>query len=124
MAVRYEPKGMALQYAALACNLYRGCQHGCRYCFAPNCLFMPLERFHADGIPTEGVPSKSVTIRTRIAASNSVTLLLLRLQSVWLLPRSEGIMRDGQHEKSACQPLAIGCYFGTAQLYMCEPLAT
>jgi len=40
MAVIYEPKGMALEYAPLACNLYRGCQHGCRYCYAPNCLFM------------------------------------------------------------------------------------
>lgn len=51
MAVIYRPAGMALEYAPLACNLYRGCQHGCRYCYAPNCLFMSRERFHAAATP-------------------------------------------------------------------------
>lgn len=55
MAVIYEPKGMALEYAPLACNLYRGCQHGCRYCYAPNCLFMSRERFHAAATPRPGI---------------------------------------------------------------------
>lgn len=32
----YEPKGRAREYAALACNLYRGCDHGCTYCYAPS----------------------------------------------------------------------------------------
>ena len=30
----YTPKGPALEYAPLACNLYRGCAHGCLYCYA------------------------------------------------------------------------------------------
>ena len=29
----YEPTGMAKEYSNLACNIYKGCQHGCRYCF-------------------------------------------------------------------------------------------
>ena len=35
MKIIYEPKGKALEYAPLACNLYKGCPHGCRYCFGP-----------------------------------------------------------------------------------------
>ncbi|MEN6548496.1 MAG: radical SAM protein [Armatimonadia bacterium] len=38
MPVIYEPKGMALEYAELAANLYRGCSHACRFCYAPSVL--------------------------------------------------------------------------------------
>ena len=30
----YEPTKEALEYSDLACNIYKGCQHGCRYCFS------------------------------------------------------------------------------------------
>lgn len=55
MAVIYEPKGMAREYAPLACNLYRGCLHGCRYCYAPGCLFMRPEEFWARSTRRPGV---------------------------------------------------------------------
>ena len=32
----YEPTGPALEYSALACNIYKGCEHGCLYCFGKN----------------------------------------------------------------------------------------
>ena len=32
----YEPKGPAREYSPLACNIYKGCEHGCRYCFGKN----------------------------------------------------------------------------------------
>lgn len=35
MCIIYEPKGKALEYSPLAANLYRGCSHGCRYCYVP-----------------------------------------------------------------------------------------
>ena len=35
MKIIYQPKGKALEYAPLACNLYKGCPHGCRYCYGP-----------------------------------------------------------------------------------------
>jgi DNA repair photolyase len=31
----YAPKGQAGEYSALACNPYRGCGHGCAYCYVP-----------------------------------------------------------------------------------------
>jgi DNA repair photolyase len=34
MSIIYEPKGRAREYAALACNVYNGCDHRCKYCYA------------------------------------------------------------------------------------------
>lgn len=39
----YKPKGRALEYAPLACNLYMGCTHGCKYCYAPGCVRRSLK---------------------------------------------------------------------------------
>ena len=38
MSIIYEPCGMAKEYSPLACNLYVGCSHCCRYCYAPHTL--------------------------------------------------------------------------------------
>lgn len=45
MRAIYEPKGAAREYAPLALNLYRGCAHRCRYCYAPACLRMDRAEF-------------------------------------------------------------------------------
>lgn len=34
----YEPKGRAREYSPLALNYYKGCTHGCRYCYVPNMI--------------------------------------------------------------------------------------
>ncbi|MDP2799670.1 MAG: radical SAM protein [Deltaproteobacteria bacterium] len=51
MNVVYEPKGRAREYSELACNLYRGCTHGCRYCYAPACMRTTGEKWHAMAEP-------------------------------------------------------------------------
>ena len=38
MSVIYAPSGMAKEYSPYACNLYIGCTHCCRYCYAPHTL--------------------------------------------------------------------------------------
>lgn len=55
MKAIYEPRGMAREYAALACNLYRGCSHGCLYCYAPSCLQRKREVFHSEVSARPGI---------------------------------------------------------------------
>lgn len=43
--VIYEPKGKAREYCELAINLYRGCGHGCSYCYSPSVLRLTKENF-------------------------------------------------------------------------------
>lgn len=45
MSVIYEPKGKAREYGELALNLYKGCAHGCTYCYAPAATRTGLEVF-------------------------------------------------------------------------------
>jgi len=55
MKAIYRPSGRALEYAPLAANLYRGCNHGCLYCYAPRALKTGREEFHANPQPREGI---------------------------------------------------------------------
>ncbi len=45
MRIIYEPRGRALEYAPLAASLYRGCAHGCRYCYVPASTRTTPEKF-------------------------------------------------------------------------------
>jgi DNA repair photolyase len=53
--VIYEPAGRAREFAALAANLYRGCAHGCLYCYAPQVIKLKREEFVAGARPRENV---------------------------------------------------------------------
>ena len=44
----YEPKGKAREYGDLALNIYSGCPHSCKYCFAPNVAHKAKEVFHSN----------------------------------------------------------------------------
>jgi DNA repair photolyase len=41
----YEPRGRAHEYADLACNIYKGCDHACVYCYAPSATYMQRPDF-------------------------------------------------------------------------------
>jgi DNA repair photolyase len=47
----YAPSGQAGEYAALAANPYRGCGHGCAYCYVPLVLKMQRREFDAGAVP-------------------------------------------------------------------------
>jgi len=50
-SIIYAPRGQAGEYAPLATNPYRGCGHGCAYCYVPNVLRMPRAEFDAGATP-------------------------------------------------------------------------
>ena len=55
MNVVYEPKGRAREYSELACNLYRGCTHGCRYCYAPATMRTTGVKWHGQAEPRKDI---------------------------------------------------------------------
>lgn len=50
----YAPAGQAGEYAPLAANPYRGCGHGCVYCYVPGVLKMKRTEFDAGAVPRDG----------------------------------------------------------------------
>lgn len=56
--ILYSPSGRAGEYASkgLACNIYNGCVHGCRYCYVPGISRTPREKFHAQSCPAKNDP--------------------------------------------------------------------
>lgn len=38
MSAIYQPKGKAREYSPLALNYYKGCNHGCLYCYVPGMM--------------------------------------------------------------------------------------
>jgi len=58
MSIIYEPKGRAKEYCELAANLYRGCGHGCKYCYAPAATRADREKFYREPQPRKDVISK------------------------------------------------------------------
>lgn len=47
----YAPKGQAAEYAPLAANPYRGCGHGCAYCYVPLVTKQPRPEFDDGAVP-------------------------------------------------------------------------
>jgi len=76
MQVIYQPKGRAAEYADLAANLYRGCSHGCKYCYAPRVLrIKDRDQFDA------AVPRKDVIKQLRKDAAKYANTPLRVLMS-------------------------------------------
>jgi DNA repair photolyase len=55
MGIIYTPRGRAQEYSPLAANLFSGCVHGCKYCYAPACLRRKPEDFHGKTIVRKDV---------------------------------------------------------------------
>jgi DNA repair photolyase len=47
----YAPAGQAGEYAPLAANPYRGCGHGCLYCYVPLVTKQDRKEFNAGAVP-------------------------------------------------------------------------
>jgi DNA repair photolyase len=53
--VIYPPAGQAGEYAPLALNIYRGCGHGCSYCYAPAAIHVKRPVFDAGALPRKDI---------------------------------------------------------------------
>jgi DNA repair photolyase len=54
----YAPKGQALEYSALAANPYRGCGHGCKYCYVPLITRQDRKEFDSGAVMRDGFLDK------------------------------------------------------------------
>lgn len=55
MTMIYTPRGKAREYSPLALNLYLGCTHACKYCYAPGCMQKTREAYYAKPAPRSKV---------------------------------------------------------------------
>jgi len=55
MRVIYQPQGRAAEYGKLAGNIFHGCGHGCRYCYAPGFLHIDQDEFRKNPYPRANI---------------------------------------------------------------------
>lgn len=55
MPIIYKPLGPAGEYAELAMNIYTGCTHGCRYCYAPSVVRKSKKQYFRAASPKKDV---------------------------------------------------------------------
>lgn len=55
MSIIYEPSGKAREYSPLAANFYDGCDHGCKYCYAPGIRRIPRNDYAATVAPRKDI---------------------------------------------------------------------
>ena len=74
----YAPNGQAGEYAPLATNPYRGCGHGCAYCYVPLITHQHRKEFDAGAIPrrdfldvlrADALKYKTVGVRAQVMLS-------------------------------------------------------
>jgi DNA repair photolyase len=100
MQAIYEPRGAAREYAPLACNLYRGCVHGCRYCYSPATLRMSREEFHGSSRPRPGILEALEKDARRLVSSRPVGMpyVLLCFTSDPYPPSASGFVAPKQDD--------------------------
>lgn len=76
-SVIYETRGRAREYCELAINLYTGCPHGCRYCYAPGITRRKREAFHSESAPRVTVDEIQVSAASREGEKRPVLLCFM-----------------------------------------------
>lgn len=90
----YEPKGRAREYAALACNVYRGCDHACTYCYAPDATFRQREAFSRPNVRNGFLASlEKEAVKVPRLASGDRVLLSFTCDPYQHLDQEAGITR-------------------------------
>ncbi|MBO5103242.1 MAG: radical SAM protein [Clostridia bacterium] len=55
MSIIYRPSGMAREYSPYALNIYMGCSHRCKYCYAPHTLQKSSENYFGKPEPRKDI---------------------------------------------------------------------
>jgi DNA repair photolyase len=75
-SVVYEPRGKAGEYSRLAVNLYSGCGHRCKYCYAPACTFKAWNVFSMP-VPRNGIIERIQNDALNLAINHDAGPVLL-----------------------------------------------
>ena len=71
MDIIYEPQGAAREYSSLALNIYKGCEHACKYCFGPSALMKKRDHYNGDANPKKAILNR-VRKDTQYLAKNNI----------------------------------------------------
>lgn len=77
----YAPNGQAGEYAELATNPYRGCGHGCAYCYVPNIIRMKRSDFNNTAVLRNGYISGLKRDAQKYGAIESKSQIMLSFTS-------------------------------------------
>ncbi len=75
--VIYRPAGNAGEYAPLATNPYRGCGHGCAYCYVPLATKQDRREFDAGAVERRGYLDRLIKDATRYERAGVTTQVML-----------------------------------------------
>lgn len=89
----YEPKGKAAEYSQLAANLYRGCSHGCVYCYAPAVTRRTKEEFHNEPVVRKNVMKQFEKDCIELAGDERPVLLSFTTDCYQQLDETERLTR-------------------------------
>jgi len=90
----YAPKGQAGEYAALAANPYRGCGHGCAYCYVPQITHQHRQEFDAGAIPRKDFLRNLAADAAKYQTLNSSAQVMLSFTTDIYNPYDRSITRS------------------------------
>ena len=93
MSLLYVPSGRAREYAGLACNIYKGCDHGCLYCYASSAPHMSRESF-VSSAPRPGFLEKLAREAENFKGVKRRVLLCFSCDPYQALDEQLGITRE------------------------------
>ena len=93
-SIIYAPKGQAGEYSRLATNPYRGCGHGCAYCFCPSVLRMDRAEFNAGAIPRKNFLNNLIKDARKYQTIKSQEQVMLSFTTDPYHPGDTALTRD------------------------------